>query len=184
MELNAVQVMVTVAEPHDSACLGARGDGQLVRKAVFLDHQRMIARHRKICRAVGEQVALDGIRIGALDARQLAMDRRVDTAKRAAECGGKRLMPETDAKNGRGAGGGADQLDCNSGILRRPGAGRQHQPLGCTGQNLVRRCRVIAHDLDLGTKVRQEVPQVPGKAVVVVDQDEHCAGRPLNRRRV
>ena len=39
MELNAVQFMVTMAEPHDRACLGAGGNGQLVGEAVFLDHQ-------------------------------------------------------------------------------------------------------------------------------------------------
>ena len=133
----------------------------------------MVAGHRKILRAVGKDIAGHGIGVGALDARQLAMHRRVDTFQRAAEGRGKRLMPEADPQKRHTARRGADQLDRHAGILRRSGAGREDQTFRAAVQNLFRGRGVIAHDLDLAAEIRQEVPQVPGETVVIVDQDEH-----------
>ena len=85
----------------------------------------------------------------------------------------KRLMTKTNAKKGRsGVFGGADQIHRHAGILRRSRAGRNNDAFQIAGNHLIGRHRVIAQNFDFGAKIRQEMPQIPGKAVIIIDQNE------------
>ena len=84
------------------------------------------------------------------------------------------LVAEADAEQRHpGRGGGADQRQADAGLVRRAGAGREQDGLRLHRQGLLARQRVVAPDFNLHSKVAQEVVEIEGKTVVVVDQQDH-----------
>ncbi len=74
-----------------------------------------------------------------------------------------------------------DQVEADAGLVRRAGAGRQHDCLGLGGQHLIDADLVVAMHGDVGSKPAQIVDEVEGEAVVVVDQhDHHGLPRPFH----
>ena len=91
------------------------------------------------------------------------------------------LMSQADAEQRDLAGRGGDQVEADAGFGRRAGAGRQHDRLGLHGQRVRDRQLVVAPDLAieravLRADIAQEVVEVEGKAVVVVDEKNHGPG--------
>ena len=103
------------------------------------------------------------------------MHRRVAAGDLAAEGGGKGLVAKTHAQNGKSAGCRLYEIDGNAGVLGKAGAGREHDALRLALDDRIDACRVIAHDVHLGAHIGQEMPQIPGEAVIVVDEYNHVA---------
>ena len=95
-------------------------------------------------------------------------------------------MAEADAEDGDAAGGGGDEVEADAGLVRRAGAGREHDRLGLHGQNLRHRYGIVTPDLAAGAEIAEELHEVEGKAVVVVDEQYHaniilCHGGRVNQ---
>ena len=52
-----------------------------------------------------------------------------------------------------------------------PGPGDDN-PFWIAGNHVISRHRVIAQNFDLSAEIRQEMPQIPCEAVVIIDQNE------------
>ena len=64
------------------------------------------------------------------------------------------------------------------GLVGRAGAGRKHDGIRRMAQHLVGRDRIVAHDVDGGGKRPEQMHQVPGEAVVIVDDENAGHGAP------
>ena len=123
------------------------------------------------------------------DAAQLAVHRHRRPFHDSAESLSDRLVPEADPEQRHPAGGRFDQAETDAGLVRRAGAGRQHDRLRLEGQRLFRRQGVVAPHLAACAQIAQEVHEIESEAVVVVDQKDHGAsyvrrdGPPVNRGR-
>ena len=93
-----------------------------------------------------------------------------------------RLMPQAHAEQWLGGvGTGGDQIEADPGLVRGARAGRNQKTLRAAGQRLCSGQRIVAHHLDPGAQLHQIVDQVPGEAVVIVDDQDHGAAFPANR---
>jgi hypothetical protein len=91
------------------------------------------------------------------------------------------LMAEADAEDRELAGRGLDQLEADAGPVRIAGAGGKDDPLGMQAHDLRNAGVVVASDIDRCAELPQEVIEVIGETVVVIDQDEHFQGLRLDR---
>ena len=70
---------------------------------------------------------------------------------------------------------GGDQVNGDAGIFGYAGARRNDHTLRLAGQNIGHGAGVIAPDFNLSPEIRQKMPQIPCKTVVIIDQDKHAA---------
>ena len=98
----------------------------------------------------------------------------------AAECLADRLMAEADAEDRDSPRGGGDEVQADAGLVRSAGTGGEHDRFRLAREGVAYGELVVAHDLAPGANVAQEVDEVEGEAIVVVDQQDHgdasCAG--------
>ena len=88
-----------------------------------------------------------------------------------------RLLAEADAEERRlRLGGGVDQLEADAGLVGVAGTGREHDALRMLRHGLADADLVVAPDFHLGAELAQEVEEVVGEAVVVIDQEVHRSG--------
>src|SRR5262245_57381180 len=85
-------------------------------------------------------------------------------------------MTQADAEDGNGGTGRGDQLQADTGLVGRAGARRQDDALGAHLHHFSNADLIVAENLTTRTQLAQEVDEVVGKAVVVVDQDQHDLG--------
>ena len=90
-----------------------------------------------------------------------------------------RLMAEADAEDRNRRAGRLDEVEADSRLLRRAGAGREHDGVGPRGDHLGDAISIIAVDRHVGAERAQIMHQVPGEAVVIVDQRDVRHGYPL-----
>ncbi|MCY1176850.1 hypothetical protein D9M73_171370 [compost metagenome] len=170
VELHAVDRQRGMAHAHHRSVIGARVDHQRVRQ--ILDDQRMIAR-----RGERRGQAREHARSVMRDGRGLAVHQPAAhhaAAEMLADC----LMPQAHAQQRTpSCGAGRHQIERDAGLGRGFGAGRDQEPLRIAGQRLGGGQRVVAHHLYLRAQLHQVVDQVPGEAVVIVDDEDH--GAPL-----
>ena len=117
---------------------------------------------------------------GVEDAADLAVHRSGRADDVAAECLADRLMAEADAEDRDFPRGGGDEVQADAGLVRSAWAGGEHDRFRLAREGVGYGELVVAHDLAPGANVAQEVEQVEGEAIVVVDQQDHggasCAG--------
>jgi hypothetical protein len=89
------------------------------------------------------------------------------------------LVAEADAQNGHLVLRLGDKVEADPGLIGRAGARRQHNCLGPCRENLADADLVVAMDHRLGAEITQEVIEVPGEAVVIVDEDDHEGNPPI-----
>jgi len=102
----------------------------------------------------------------------------------AAECGADALMAQANAEDRQLAGKALDGADRDAGLGRRARTGRDHEAVDALADpfgDFVERDLVIAGDLHVGAQFTQVLDDVVGKAVVVVDHQQHgcssfCSG--------
>src|SRR5215212_10450189 len=123
VELDALGGQAAVADAHeDTAAVG--GGLELVGQALGRDHERVVAPDRQ---RVG-QAGVDALAVMG-DLGGLAVDRVVG-GDRCAERLPHRLMPQADAEGGHaGLGEAAGDREADAGLVRRAGAGRDHDAL-------------------------------------------------------
>ncbi len=99
---------------------------------------------------------------------------RVAPLDPAAEMLPDRLMAEADAEQRppcRRA--GRDQIERDAGLVGRARPGRDQDRLRSARQRLGRAQRVVALHPDFGADLAQIMDQVPGEAVIIVDDEDH-----------
>ena len=112
------------------------------------------------------------------------MHERLRLADLAAEGLDDRLVAEADAER-RDCGPSRRMSSIETpGVAGRPGPGEMTRCVGASALRLVRRDRVVADDVHLGAELLEEVREVVGERVVVVDQQDHAGTllRQVDRR--
>ena len=169
MELDAVDRQRRVPETHDMPVLARRIDDQLGRN--ILDDQRVIARRREGRWEPGEEPAPVMRYLRCFPVHQPAAH------DAPAEMLPDRLMAKADSEQGLARlGTGRDKIEADACLIGRARAGRDEEGLRAGRDRLPRRNRIVAHDFHLGPQFHQVMDKVPGKAVIIVDDQDHGAG--------
>jgi len=145
--------VLAVAQTHDRAVLQPGGDFQLGRQSGAVDHEGVIPGGLE-----GRGQAAEDACPGMVHGAHLAMD---DLVAANAE--------EGDAR--RGGGPGQGQADPGGGGVA--GAGGEDDHLRLHRDHVLDLQGIVPLDDDIRAKLAQVVDEVPGEAVVVVDQEEH-----------
>ena len=144
-----------------------------------LDREAVVARRGK----AGRQAAEQGQAV-VLDLAGLAVHQRLRLDDAAPERGADRLVPQADPEDGDLARKVPDHGDRDPRLLRRAWAGRDHDGIGGQAFRLLGGDGVVAEDADLLAQRAQELHQVVGKAVEVVDHEDHELPPPLGARAI
>lgn len=173
MELNTLDRERLVAQPHDLVkraigMLAPGGDVEAVGQRVALHHQGVVTGHPQ--RVVEP---LEHPLIAMADERGFAVHYLTGTHYAGAEGLRQRLMTETDAENGQLASEVADGIERDPRLIGRTGTGRDHQKTGGELRYGIKRQFIIALDHNLLSQGAEILHQVPGKRVVVIDQQQH-----------
>src|SRR5450830_1042023 len=88
-------------------------------------------------------------------------------------------MTETDAEDRNARRRLADEIEADASLVRRAGAGREHNGVRLRRHHVGDRNLVVAMHDDVRPQPAQVMDQVEGEAVVVVDQYYHCRLKPL-----
>ena len=169
MELDAVNGMNFMLQAHDDAICGFGSDLDAFRQARTLNRQRMIARHVEPGRQILEHALTRVAHRG-----QLAMHRQRRAHHLAAESLGDGLMPEADTEHRQPRFGRCcHEIETDTGLRWRARAWRQHDRFRLEPQHVVDGDLVVAMNLARRTELTQEVDEIVGETVVVIDEDQH-----------
>lgn len=172
MELNAFDRKHFVSQAHDDASAvvvaGPGADLEIGRKSLFANDERVIANggHGRL------EAAKDGAAV-VLDAAGFAVHESFGADDLAAKSGANGLMSEADSEKWNLAGKMTNQFDADARILRRAGAGGDHDAIGMEGFEFIDGDFVVAAHLDARTQFAQVLDQVVGKGVVIVENEDH-----------
>ena len=170
MELHAIDRIVAMLEAHDDSILGLGGDLQMIRQRFSVDDQRVITgRDERIRQSLEDPLAI------VLDERCLAMHQLRSADHISAEGIANRLMSETHAQHRNLAGHMLDDPDRNPGLARRAWSrGNDHAiELGAHRVDFVERDLVVAAHHHIRAELGQELVEIEGERVVVVDEQNH-----------
>ena len=142
VELHALDGQRLVADAHDFAVVGPRGDVEAVGQRLALDGQRMVT-------GAGQRVgqALEDADILVVHRRNLTVHQLLGMHDPAAEGLADRLVAEADAEQRNLAGEFADRRPRNAGLGRGAGAGRNDQIVGLEAGNVGDGDSVVAVNL-------------------------------------
>ena len=175
MKLNAPDRPIPVADAHDDAVGGPSDCRQRARDGGH-DDKRMIANRRKGGRQAREQrIAM------VMDLAYPAVRRRWRKRDGGAEGVGDSLMTEADAEDGRG--GEQDRVAGDAEVamvLRASGPGRNHDVVEAVIFQIIPGNPIVfCDDGFLSVNLSQELEQVEGEGIVVIDQKSlnHSARR-------
>ena len=148
------------------------------RDRIGRDDERVVA-----CSGEGAGHAGEQPEAVVLDLRRLAVDGFDVSDDAHAEAVADALVPQADAQDGHDAGEGLDDVRGDAGLVGRARAGRDdhvRRPAATVqGAGLGGRDPVVADDDQVAVKLKrpvqlaQPLDQVPGEAVVVVDDEDH-----------
>src|SRR5689334_20555342 len=111
-----------------------------------------------------------------MNLRQLAMHQRGRADHAPAIDLADRLMAEANAEDRHDRPGARDELEADAGAVRIARSRREHDRFRALGQNLVDRHLVVAVDAGGCAQFAEEMNEIVGEAVVVIDQREHESG--------
>ena len=145
----------------------SRGDLEGVGQAVGIDDERVVAPDGQRRRQAGEDRAAV-----VRDLARLAVD-RLAADDEAAERLRERLVAEADAeRRDPGLREAAHRLQRDAGLVGRARPGRDDDAIGRALEQLVDRRDVVAHDVQLRAQLAEELDEVVGERVVVVDDED------------
>ncbi len=148
--------------------LGRRGDFELRRQARPVDDQRMVSCRREILRDPLEHALAGMMHLGELAMHQ---DRRPhDPAAIDLPDG---LMAETDAQDRHLWSGTLDQIETDAGPVRIARARGQHDRRRLLRHDLIDADLVVPVDARGRAQFPEEMHEVIGKAVVIIDERQH-----------
>jgi hypothetical protein len=168
VELYAVDRPRPVGQPHDLAVGGPCGDFQHVRQGFAADRQAVVAGGGE-----GRGQAPEHALARVLDRRGLAVHQGLGADHLAAEGLAHGLMAQADAEDRHVQRRAVENVEADARLVGRAGTGRQQDGLGLQRPGLGGRQVVVAHDLRLRAQLREVVDEVVGKAVVVIDDQDH-----------
>src|SRR6266404_1554021 len=157
-----------MGEAHHDAVFGFSGRDETIRQAFALDGQRMITR-----RGEGVGNILENSLTAVLQRGEFAMHGQGCPHDAPAKGLADRLMAEAYAQDRQLARRCLDQIQADPGPVGVARARRENDALGPHRQHIGGRQLVVATNLDAGAELAQEVVEVVGEAVVVIDQDKH-----------
>ncbi|MNN48952.1 hypothetical protein D3C81_1634540 [compost metagenome] len=108
-----------------------------------------------------------------LDRRSLAVHQGLGADHFAAKGLADGLMAQADAEDRHVQRRGLQDGQADAGLIRGAGAGRQQYGLGLQRPGFLDGQVVVADDMRLGAQLREVVDEVVGKAVVVIDDEDH-----------
>src|SRR5579884_383957 len=171
MELHSFDRQFPVAQTHDdglTVLLASRRYLQLVGKALLLDDERVIAvRNHRRSQPLKDCASVMFHHAG------LAVHDAVGANYSSAECRPDRLMSETDAQYGNFPGKLLDQLNRDSRLVGRAGAGRDHDLARMQFAHLVHGDLIIATNLHLFSGLANVLHEIEGERIVVVENEDH-----------
>ena len=170
MELDAADVVVAVTERHDLTFVAEGGYLEAIGEVVSGDNPGVVASHGETIVAVGRAFK-DGVGVGMGDCALCgdSVENIGKVLKTSTKDLADGLMPQTNAENGLATSVGADDFKQKA-CLRRDARAR-------TEYNLVERFQlrklklVVTKDSDVGSQFLQQMGEVVGERVVVVDDD-------------
>src|SRR5215218_2615200 len=171
VELDAVDAELAVADGHHLALVARRRDVELLgdrRRG-----ERVVAAGDEV---VGE--ATEEPESVVVDHAGLPVDERLRRPDLAAEDFDDRLVAEADAQRRDPRGEPPDDLAGRAGIGGPAWTGGDDEVGGLEPLGLVRFDRVVPADVDLGAELPEQVSEVVGERVVVVDQQNHDRASP------
>src|SRR5262245_54261799 len=168
VELNAVHGIALMLHAHDHAVGGLSGDFQHVGKARTLYDERVVTRGREVLRKAGKHALAAVMHLGELPMHQGRRPHH-PAAIDLADC----LVAETDAEDRHVGSSTFDKLEADAGPVWVARAGRQHDGLRRLGKHLIDGDLVVAVDARRRAQFPEEMHEVVGKAVVIVDQRQH-----------
>jgi len=167
MELHALDRTYAVAEAHDEAVRGACCDLQTLRQGLSFQHEAVVAAYGHGLRQTREEPA------PVMVNRCLMTMHRLSAHHPPTEVFTDRLMTQADPQDGQ-------LLGCQSEALhrgaRKAGVSRprsKEEPGRLHGLNRGPIGAVRAHDLDLCAKFLEELGEVEGEGVPVVEDYDH-----------
>ena len=169
MELNGGDGKGFVGEGHDEAIVTLGRDFKTGRQGGAFDNERVIARGGEGARDAGEHGMA-----GVGDAADLAMHGRGRAHNLAAKRLTDGLEAEAHAEQRHVSRGGrrGDKRDADAGAIGIAGAGREHDAGGFEGEHFFHGLRIVADNGEIGPKLGQEVPEIVGEGIVVIDEDK------------
>src|ERR1700736_5381336 len=108
MELDAFEFVPAVADTHDDAIIGLRGDGELARQRLALDDERGIARGGEGIGKLAEDALGVVVNLAGFAVEELRSANDFSSEGRA-----NGLMPEAHAEHGKFAREALDPLDAD-----------------------------------------------------------------------
>src|SRR5436305_10222401 len=173
MKLDAFDWVAPMAQPHNDACTivlaRLRADLQFPGKPLFGDDQRVVTSGRHGTWNVSKN------RLAVMfNLADLAMHDLFGTDDIAAKGRPDCLMPKADTKNRDLPHKVFDQINADSGFLRRTRSGRDQDMIGLSLFDFFRSDLVIAAHLDLLPQFAQVLHQVVSERIVVVEDVDHA----------
>src|SRR5260370_34732867 len=130
----------------------------------------MVARGGEGIRQVAENISAV-----VMDLARFAMKEFGSADDFAAERGANGLMAKAHAEDGKFSRETFDQLHGNTGLLRRAGAGRNHDAFWLAADNFIDGNFVVSMHFDGATQIPEILGEVVGKGIVVVEKQDHDA---------
>ncbi len=160
-------------QAHDHAILRPGGDLELVRQRGGAHRQRVIAGGVE-----RRGQALERAGAGVVDRPRLAVHRRHAHDRRAVG-DADRLVPKADPQHRDRWTQPLHELDADARLLRPGRSGRDDDGVGPLRVDLVDRDLVVARDGDIGADAGEQLHEVVGERVVVVEQEDLHASPPM-----
>jgi len=183
MELHAFDGEFLVAEAHDGAgsvfVCGPGADFKFFRQIVLLDDKRVIAsgRHGR------GQAAEDGFAI-VTDCAGFAVHQARGAHHLSAKGSTDGLVSEADAENRNLAREVANEIDADSGLLRRAWTGRNDNAVRLHYLNVGDCNLIVPANLNLGAEFPEILNEVVGKRIVIVENEDQWNTQLLDYHRV
>lgn len=169
MELDPFDKPILVSQTHDDAVFAAGTHVQAVRHRIGFDDKGVISGSRAW---VGHP--FENTHAVVVDVAGLSMHQALCVRDRSAKYFTDGLMTQTDPKDGRVVSERADYVARDTRVGRSPGTGRNQDSVrACLGY-LLNGPFIIANDLQIIRSPGHQVDQIPGKAVVIVDDEDHA----------
>ncbi len=168
MKLDAMNGVLLMLHSHYYAVLGLSRDAEYLRQRIPFNYERVIpGRREPLCNA-GKDVATI-----VLNQTGLAMHQSRSMNDPTTEDLADRLVPKADAKNGYGTSKAVDHLHADTGVSRPSWTGGYEYPGRIEVADLCQRNRIVSKYRNLVHPLRNDMHQVIGERVVIVDDENH-----------
>ena len=167
-----------VLHPHDQAVFGRRGHFERSGQGALLHDQRVIAGRFKASVEPTKQALARVIDLGSLAVHEIGRTHHIATHRLA-----NRLMPQAHAQDRDVGLKSVDHREAHTSFGGRARAGREHNGVRRHCRDFIEGDLVVAHDGDVCAEFAQEVDEIVGEAVVIIDDEStgHVRDFPLRQ---